>query len=141
MEPLDLTKKPPRSPWAQVAGAYMLGRTIDKIRATLPGGNVGVYQIPGFSERLLAAIGCTEDELRDTVAGAKSEADVVKWLETRIDREKVERYNERASTRRIADVTDKEDFFRRYPLARDMSEEATLFEMLDKDDAQMFSTV
>lgn len=141
MEPLDLTKHAPRSPYVKIGGAYMLARTIDKLRATLPGGKIGVYRIPGFSESLLRVIGCSEDELRDVVARASSDDDVVAWVSERIDEEKLARYNERAPTRRIADVDDKADFFRRYPLAGKLPEETNLFELLVKDDAQMFSHV
>jgi hypothetical protein len=42
----------------------MLARTIDKLRATLPGGNIGAYSIPGFSARMLSAIGVSEDDAR-----------------------------------------------------------------------------
>ena len=136
MEPLDLTKSAPRSPWDQLAGAYMLPRTIDKLRALLPGGNVGAYRIPGFSEGLLRVIGCTEDELRDVVARANGDDDVAAWVSPRLDREKLARYNERVSTRRLADLDDPEDFFTRYPIARNMPKDRTLFDMLLEDDVQ-----
>ncbi|MBV9971796.1 MAG: DUF5069 domain-containing protein, partial [Candidatus Eremiobacteraeota bacterium] len=68
MEPLDLSKRPPRSPKLELDGLTMLPRTIDKIRATLPGGNLGPYRIAGFSQRMLDAIGVTEEQLRDAVA-------------------------------------------------------------------------
>lgn len=140
MEPLDLSKKPPRSPWVKIGGAYMLARTIDKLRASLPGGNMGPYRIaPGFSERLLQIIGCSEEELRDVVARAKSDDDVVAWVGTRIDKDKLERYNERASKRAIGDVDDLEDFAKRYPVVKDMSHDTPIFDMLDKDDAVMYS--
>jgi hypothetical protein len=40
MDPLDLTVTPPRSPYQMLEGLYMLPRTIDKLRAKLPGGIV-----------------------------------------------------------------------------------------------------
>ena len=42
MTPLDLTKQPPRSPRAPLGhlDLVMAARTVDKIRATLPGGNI-----------------------------------------------------------------------------------------------------
>src|SRR5580704_16922247 len=42
METIDLTTQPPRSPYQKMAGLYMMPRTIDKLRAKLPGGNIGV---------------------------------------------------------------------------------------------------
>jgi hypothetical protein len=55
MKPLDLSTRPPRSGLEKLGGFYLLARTIDKIRAHLPGRNPGEYKIPGFSERLLQA--------------------------------------------------------------------------------------
>jgi mannose-6-phosphate isomerase-like protein (cupin superfamily) len=49
MEPLDLSVRPPRSPYAQMHGIYMVPRTIDKIRAQLPGGNLGPRYLTSLS--------------------------------------------------------------------------------------------
>ena len=38
----------------------MAARTVDKLRATLPGGNLGEYQITGFSSRLIETLGLPE---------------------------------------------------------------------------------
>jgi len=53
MEPLNLETAAPRSPYVQLGGLYMLARTVDKVRATLPGGNLGLYRMAGFSAELL----------------------------------------------------------------------------------------
>ena len=45
MEALDLSIRPPRSPYAQMHGLYMMPRTIDKMRAQLPGGKLGPYSL------------------------------------------------------------------------------------------------
>ena len=65
MEPLDLTARPPRSPYQKTEGLFMVPRTIDKLRAKLPGGKIGGYTIrgmstalPGLSLVLLDGIGC-----------------------------------------------------------------------------------
>ena len=142
MDALDLTKKPPRSPWVKIGGAYMLARTIDKLRAKLPGGNVGLYRIaPGFSERLLAAIGCSEEELSDAVARAKSDDDVVAWVERRADKARLEKFNEAVSKRRIMDVDDVAAFKERYPVIveKGFPDDTVLFDLLDKDDAIIFA--
>lgn len=142
MEALDLTKKPPRSPWVKIGGAYMLARTIDKLRAKLPGGNIGLYRIaPGFSERLLAAIGCSEEELSDAVARAKSDDDVVAWVEARADKAKLEKFNDGVSKRRIMDIDDVAAFKGRYPIIgeKGIPDDALLFDLLEKDDAAIFA--
>ena len=66
MEPLDLSSRAPRSPRTPLAGLdlIMAARTVDKFRAQLPGGDIGLYRIPGYTERLLTAFGLTEDEFR-----------------------------------------------------------------------------
>jgi hypothetical protein len=66
MEPLDLTISPPRSPRVQLDGLYMLARSIDKIRAQLPGGKPGVYITErGLTKVLLEMLGITHDEVRN----------------------------------------------------------------------------
>ena len=117
----------------------MLARTIDKLRASLPGGNMGVYRIPGFSEALLRAIGAEEEELRGVVARAANDDEVAAWVTSRADPARLERYNDRSSKRTIADVEDKPDFFRRYPGTEKLALDTPLFDALDKDDAQMFA--
>ena len=142
MDALDLTKKPPRSPWVKIGGAYMLARTIDKLRAKLPGGNIGPYRIaPGFSERLLAALGCSEEELSDAVVRAKSDNDVVAWVEARADKAKLEKFNDGVSKRRIMDIDDVAAFKGRYPIIgeKGIPDDALLFDPLEKDDAAIFA--
>lgn len=57
MKPLDLTKTSPRSPREQLVGLVFIPRTIDKMRALLPGGNPGKYHVEGASLALLEGIG------------------------------------------------------------------------------------
>ena len=53
MNPMDLSNKPPRKPRAELAGIVFLPRSIDKACATLPGGDPGPYNIPGFTGMML----------------------------------------------------------------------------------------
>jgi hypothetical protein len=64
-------------------GVYMMPRTIDKLRAKLPGGDIGGYTIrgssallPGLSLVLLDGIGLTEEDLYAVVARAADEGAV-----------------------------------------------------------------
>ncbi len=138
MEPLDLSKHPPRSPKVELEGLVMLARTIDKLRASLPGGNMGVYKIEGFSQRMLDAIGVSEQELRDVVAKAKTDRDVVDWLRSRIDWEKAVEVSHRIRGRSLDDV-DRDDFAQRYPVITKKPELHYLVDVLDADDDEMFS--
>ncbi|MFN2461597.1 MAG: DUF5069 domain-containing protein [Candidatus Velthaea sp.] len=85
MEPLDLRSSPPRSPRVQIGGLYMLARTIDRARASLPGGNPGMYDSvdQGLSAALFEALGIVPAEFVATVANADIEENVVAKLRAR----------------------------------------------------------
>jgi len=138
MEPLDLSKAPPRSPKLKLDGLAMLPRTIDKIRATLPGGNLGPYRIQGFSQRMLDAIGVTEDQLRDAVAKAKNDEDVVAWLRDNANRSAYSEFTSYITNRSLDDITDREAFAKRYPIIDRRPDLHYLSDVLEADDAEMF---
>jgi lipopolysaccharide biosynthesis regulator YciM len=138
MEALDLSKAPPRSPKLKLDGLAMLPRTIDKLRASLPGGDMGVYRIDGFSRRMLDMIGVTEEQLREAVATAKSDDDVAKWLREHADTSKYDEFTQYILKRSIDDVTDKAAFMERYPILKKRPDIYYLADMLEADDAEMF---
>jgi len=98
MEPLDLRAHPPRSPYEELDGLMFMPRTIDKLRALLPGGNPGVYfingPIPGMSGFLIQRLGISEEALRDAVAAASSDDDVAAWLREHTDASQYSAINE-----------------------------------------------
>lgn len=106
MEPLNLSKAPPRSPRERLDGLPMMPRTIDKIRATLPGGNPGEYTIVGFSQLLLDMIGVREEDLRNAVARADSDEDVAAWLREHAQTDKYADTINRFEVAKIGDVPD-----------------------------------
>jgi hypothetical protein len=87
MTPLDLRKQPPRGPRETLLGFYLLPRTVDKLRAELPGGNIGAYlnHDTGFSAYIVRRLGLDMNEFRRAVAEAADEAALVQWLATRVD--------------------------------------------------------
>jgi hypothetical protein len=87
MTPLDLRISPPRPARQTLFGFFLLPRTIDKLRAELPGGHLGLYlnHDVGFSAYVVKRLGLDMNEFRDAVARAATEAEVAAWLETRID--------------------------------------------------------
>src|SRR5579871_1527807 len=103
MEPLDLRSRPPRSCYAELDGLMVMPRTIDKLRAQLPGGDSGVYfingQIKGISGYLLERLGIGESELRDAIARAASEDEIASWLREHTDAAQYQAIN--ATLRRI----------------------------------------
>ena len=105
MEPLDLTQRPPRAPREKALGLVFLPRTIDKVRATLPGGNLGPYLVEGrqsLSSYLLYKLGVPIPEFRDAVARAKDESELLAWLETRIDKAAIRGINEKIEAMRYS---------------------------------------
>jgi len=141
MEPLDLTKAPPRSPRQELDGLVNLPRSIDKMRGRLPGGNPGVYNITGFTLIMLEAIGVTEDQFREAVAQAKTDEDVAAWLRANADTAKYAEFNQRILNRRVADVKarDPEGFANRYPIAETRPDIELMIDMLEADDQDMFT--
>ena len=87
MTPLDLRKEPPRGVREKLLGFFFLARTIDKLRAEIPGGSLGAYlnHDSGFSAWLVRRLGLDMDDFRSVVAAAPDEAAVVEWLATRVD--------------------------------------------------------
>ena len=140
MEPLDLTKAPPRAPRAPLAdlNLIMAARTVDKVRATLPGGNLGSYNMPGFSIQMLEAIGISEDDFRAEVARASSDADIARWLRDRVNVEKIDAFNEKIQDRRIMHRLDDETWRKKYPHGVAMAPETPLIDFLAKDDELAF---
>lgn len=93
MDPLDLRLAPPRAPKAELAGLAFLPRSIDKVRATFEGGNLGAYQIEGFTEQILEKIGITVEDFTRTVREAASEADVAAYVTAHAKPEGITEWN------------------------------------------------
>jgi hypothetical protein len=140
MDALDLTKAPPRAPRALLAGLdlIMAARTVDKMRAALPGGNIGAYQIPGFTTRMLDAIGITEDDLRAEVVRASSDAEIADWIRSHTSAEKIAASNAALENRRVKDRLEDEAWRKRYPFAVSKPPETPLIDVLSEDDQLTF---
>ncbi len=139
MEPLDLTKQPPRSPREKLAGLVFLPRTIDKMRALLPGGNIGAYNVPGGSTRMLAAIGIDPDDLQAVVARAKSEDEVVSWVLAHADPSQFGEVSRAIAARSVNDIEPERRarFEAMYPHHAKVSS-GLIFDVIDQDDAILF---
>ena len=87
MTPLDLRAVRPRPVRASMLGFYLLPRTIDKLRAELPGGDLGEYMNheSGFSAYVVRRAGLEMDRLREAVAEAPHEDALIAWLTKRVD--------------------------------------------------------
>lgn len=141
MNALDLTQRPPRSPRELLPGLNLLmaARTVDKIRATLPGGNIGDYQITGFSSSLLNALGVAEAVLRKAIADAQSDAEVATWIREHTDPERYAEINAKLEGRTVGERLNDPEFLRRYPSAQNLPPETSRIDHLIADDAESFA--
>jgi hypothetical protein len=146
METIDLTTQPPRSPYQKMEGLYMMPRTIDILRAKLPGGNIGVYSTttpfaPGLSLMLLDGIGVTEEWLLEIVQKVSLEDEIADWLRRNADLSSVASLNKELFSPRIEDALafiPAANFYEIYPAAEKMPITSPMFEVLLKDDRLMF---
>lgn len=141
MDALDLTKRPPRSPRDLLPGLDLLmaARTVDKIRATLPGGNIGEYQITGFSSTLLNALKIPEALLRTAIATASSDAQVADWIREHSDPATYPQINAKFESQTVAERSKDPTYFARYPIAKRFPSETSHLDVLTADDDEAFS--
>lgn len=141
MDALDLTQRPPRSPRELLPGLNLLmaARTVDKLRATLPGGNLGEYQITGFSSSLLNALEIPEAALRGAIARADADAQIATWIREHSKPERYHEINAKLEGRTVGERLEDPEFVARYPAARRLAPETSRLDLLIADDAEMFS--
>lgn len=140
MTPLDLTKSAPRYSREEIDGLVFLPRTIDKARATLPGGNLGDYLFRGYSTQMLEQLGANPDEFVAAVAAAASDADVVAWLRAHVDTAQYARWNAYLLARTIGDIAPdvRSGFLSRYPFAATMPLSTRIVDIHEQDDRGCF---
>jgi len=143
MEPIDLRTRPPRNCYAELDGLMLMPRTIDKLRAQLPGGNPGEYYIngpiKGISGYLLERLGIAQDELREAIRAAENEDEVAAWLRERTDTSQYSAIN--ATLRRIKPKHAEDEAWLRGEYAAILSERPELefiVDILDADDQRLF---
>jgi hypothetical protein len=141
MDALDLTLRPPRSPRELLPGLNLLmaARTVDKLRATLPGGNIGDYQITGFSSRLLETLGIAESALRAAIATAASDEEIASWMRAHSDPAKYAEINAGFERLTIRERLTDEAYLARYPIARRLAPDTSRLDLLIADDEASFA--
>lgn len=142
MTPLDLRSRPPRGPRETTLGYYLLPRTIDKLRAELPGGHLGAYlnHDTGFSAYLVRRLGLDMNELRKVVADAPDEAAVEQWLATRIDPAAAPALNAKLDTFVVERMSlDNQLLIReRHPVMAGRSDLSKILDILEAEDEAAF---
>jgi hypothetical protein len=139
MTPLDLRKNPPRGVRETILGCYFLPRTIDKLRAELPGGQLGPFlnHDTGFSAYTVRRLGLDMNEFRDAVAAAPDEDAVIAWLAERIDPSAVPAVNAKLETFVIERMSpeDQQLVREKHPVLDKRPELSKLLDIINADDA------
>ena len=136
MKPLDLRRAPPRSARERLVGLMMLPRTIDKARASLAGGDPGVYFItPGLSAWLLRKLRFTEDEFVELVRNADSDEQIAEIVRARASEGRVEHLNGFMESFKVAEVSEDHDFEALYGRC---DPDELVIDVMARDDAKMF---
>jgi Domain of unknown function (DUF5069) len=119
-------------------------RTIDKLRARLPGGYPGEYfisgKIKGISGYLLERLGITEAELLEAVRSAKDDAEVARWLRERVDPSQYPAINQ--TLRRIKPKHAEDPAYFAGVYAETLAQHpelVTIMDIIEADDRRMFA--
>ena len=138
MTPLDLTVHKPRSVRATILGFYFLPRTVDKLRAELPGGNIGPYlnHDTGFSAFVVRRLGLDMNEFREAVAKAPDEDAVVEWLAARVDASTAPALNAKLETFVVERMSAEDQVLvrERHPVMAAKPELSKILDILEADD-------
>ena len=141
MTPLDLRTHPPRGPRETLLGFYFLPRTIDKLRAEIPGGNSGpfVNHDTGFSAYVVRRLGLEMNELRSAVAAAADEDALTEWLRERIDVDNARALNAKLETFVVERMKpeDRQLVRSRHPVMANRPELSKILDILEADDAAL----
>ena len=142
MTPLDLRKQPPHGPRETMLGFYLLPRTVDKLRAELPGGNLGEYlnHDIGFSAYVVRRLGLDMGEFRDAVARAPDDAAVAEWLAARVDAASAPALNEKLETFVVERMSPEDQALvrERHPVMQARPGLTKILDILEADDEDAF---
>lgn len=124
-------------------GFYLIPRTIDKLRAELPGGEVGEYlnHDTGFSAYVVRKLGLKMDDVREAVARAADEREVEAWLGARIDPTLADEINgklEKFTASRMS-ADDQVRVRTRHPVMAERPELDKVLDIIDAEDARAFA--
>jgi hypothetical protein len=143
MTPLDLRKVPPRGVREKLLGFYFLARTVDKLRAELPGGSLGAYlnHDTGFSAWVIRRLGLDMDELRAVVAGAPDETAIVQWLAAHVDLSAAAALNEKLESFVVERMSPENQALvrSRHPVMAGRPDLSKILDVIEADDEHAFS--
>ena len=141
MDPLNFQVSPPRGPREQLAGIVFTARLVDKLRASLPGGELNGYIVTAGMSALWAYYTRIDlDELRGIVAQAASESAVEQWINEKtsaLDKPVINGKMERFESSRTPD--DMRAAFENFYPAALRERHAIIFDLLEADDARLYA--
>ncbi len=148
IEDRDLTKQAPHSPRDRFGGFAIIGRTVDKCRASIRG-KLGEYHYDcPLDNQLFGFKGIKGDQFKTVVSSSQNYEDVATWLQSngiRKTPEEIRAWSEKVEAAKLKDVFAKHD----QAEVQEVSEScrkmgldfnsASLFEWLDADDQASFA--
>ncbi len=147
IEDRDLTKQPPHSPRDRFGGFAIIGRTVDKCRASISG-RLGEYHYDcPLDNQLFGFKGINGEQFKKVVSTSQNYEDVAEWLQlngTRKTPEEIEAWSEKVEAAQLKDVFAKHDQSEVREVAESCRKmgldfnSATLFEWLEADDRASF---
>lgn len=143
----DLSKEPPHSPRARFGGFAILGRAVDKCRASIAG-TIGSYHYDcPLDNQLFRFKGINGEQFKKAVAKADNYEDVADWVAangTKKTPEEIEAWSEEMEKMRVLDIPDMKSPEGRASFLESCrklgleAEKTTVFEWLEADDAASF---
>jgi hypothetical protein len=128
---------------ATILGFYLVARTIDKLRAELPGGNLGPYlnHDTGFSAYVVRRMGLDMNDFRNAVAAAPDEDAVVAWLAARIDTSLAPAVNAKLESFVLERMSAEDQVLvrERHPVMVQRPDLSVLLDILEADDELTFA--
>lgn len=142
--PLDLRSAPPRPVRATMCDFYFLPRTVDKLRAELPGGNLGSFlnHDRGLSAYVVRRLGLDMNEFREAVARAPNEDAVAAWLAMRVDPLLAPIINAKLETFVVERMSAEDRVLvrRHHPVLEQQPELSKLLDIIDAEDERAFKS-
>jgi hypothetical protein len=137
----DLTKEAPRSPKEILGGFAILGRTIDKCRATIAGTNGEYHFNCPLDQSLLNWKGISADDFKEYVGMDATDNEIVEWVTShgnvKTDAE-IEAWTKKVSEERYMGMPEKREWLLGELKRVGLPENATLHDYLEVDDRQSF---
>jgi hypothetical protein len=146
MTPLDLSKKPPRTCRTEIDGIPFVARAIDKARAELPGGDLGVFfsvhrTVSTMSALFYHRFGITHERFIALVSDSANDDAVVAWLRTHADSASIGKFTKQVLSLQLADlpIATLAAVQEMYPDANGADPTTLMIDVIDRDDAAMFA--